>query len=75
MELKSVKRLTPTLVVSLVSLCWSGCALVNKMAANGIAGVMEATGDVWASGDDPPGAGPVFYVRKYVEGEQGTDEE
>ncbi len=53
MELKSVKRLTPTLVVSLVSLCWSGCALVNKMAANGIAGVMEATGDVWASGDDP----------------------
>ena len=31
----------------------SGCGAVNKMAANSIAGVMEATADVWASDNDP----------------------
>ncbi|UCG75684.1 MAG: TRAP transporter TatT component family protein [Gemmatimonadota bacterium] len=38
----------PLLVLSL-----SGCGVVNKMAANSITGLMEATTEVWSSGDDP----------------------
>ena len=31
----------------------SGCGAVNKMAANSITGLMEATAEVWASDNDP----------------------
>ena len=38
---------------SLLLLPLSGCGAVNKMAANSVTEMMEATGDVWSSGDDP----------------------
>ncbi len=31
----------------------AGCGVINRMAAGSVAGMMEATADVWASGDDP----------------------
>ncbi len=43
----------PRLVGIVLSLGLSGCGLVNKMAGNSIAGLMEATSDVWASDEDP----------------------
>ncbi len=43
----------PRLVGLVLALGLSGCGVVNKMAGNSIAGLMEATSDVWESDEDP----------------------